>query len=307
MNCAKANESDLIEYLASLEYHPAKIRNKDYWYLSPLRDERDPSFKVNKLKNIWYDHGIGKGGKVVDFVMQYFNCNLSDALHKISLFHQQDQLRESAGRIHDFKAKDDRLQAVDMSKAAIKIIDANDAITDVSLCQYLQKRRIDIQIANRYCKEVSCSLNDRQYKAIGYKNTALGYELRNEYFKGSSSPKYVTYLDNKAANITVFEGFFDFLTYQSILQDAAQHMTNFLVLNSLSFFERSLLLMEKHDRVHLYLDHDNAGRKCAQMAQQRSLKYRDESRLYKGHKDLNEWRMNSRFCQRKERSLRLRL
>ena len=67
---------------------------------------------------------------------------------------------------------------------------------------------------------------------------------------------------------------------------------NFLVLNSLSFFERSLLLMEKHERVSLYLDQDEAGRKCTALAQKRSLKFRDESQLYKGYKDLNDWMMN---------------
>ena len=92
-------------------------------------------------------------------------------------------------------------------------------------------------------------LNDKIYKAIGFKNMAGGYELRSEYFKGSCSPKYVTYSNNKdAKSITVFEGFFDFLSYQTIHQNQEQELTNFLVLNSLAFFERSLLLMEKHDK-----------------------------------------------------------
>jgi len=67
---------------------------------------------------------------------------------------------------------------------------------------------------------------------------------------------------------------------------------NFLILNSLSFFERSLLLMEKHQRIHLFLDHDNGGRKCTSLALKRSVKFTDESKLYKGYKDLNEWMMN---------------
>jgi len=69
MNCAKANDTDLVEFLALLGYQPAKIRNSDYWYLSPFRNEKEPSFKVNKLKNLWYDHGMGKGGRTVDFAM----------------------------------------------------------------------------------------------------------------------------------------------------------------------------------------------------------------------------------------------
>jgi hypothetical protein len=235
--------------------------------------------------------------------MQYFDCNLSGALHKLSLFHQQNHLKDAyiKGECALVKTSEEKIPE------SIRIIDEKQVITDPSLCNYIERRRVAMEVANIHCKEVSYTLNDKTYTAIGFRNTAGGYELRNEYFKGSSSPKYVTYLDNNAKDITVFEGFFDFLTYQSIYLKEAQHMTNFLVLNSLSFFERSLLLMEKHDRVHLYLDHDKAGRKCTQMAQQRSLKYRDESRLYKGHKDLNEWRMNCRFSERKERSLRLRL
>ena len=50
--------------------------------------------------------------------------------------------------------------------------------------------------------------------------------------------------------------------------------------------------MEKHESIHLYLDHDNAGRKYTDLAQKRSLKFHDESKLYKGYKDLNEWIMN---------------
>jgi hypothetical protein len=75
-------------------------------------------------------------------------------------------------------------------------------------------------------------------------------DLRNEYFKGSSSPKYVTYVDNGAKNISVFEGLFDLMSYGSLNKNQPEdlrglpnrHM-NFLILNSLFFFERSLLLM----------------------------------------------------------------
>ena len=65
--------------------------------------------------------------------------------------------------------------------------------------------------------------------------------------------------------------------------------TNVLVLNSLSFFTRSLLLMEKHEKIHLYLDNDKAGKECLKQALQRTNKVIDESILYKGFKDVNEW------------------
>ncbi|MGN6213659.1 toprim domain-containing protein, partial [Parafilimonas sp.] len=90
-------------------------------------------------------------------------------------------------------------------------------------------------------------------------------------------------------SIAVFEGFFDFLSWQTIHQNQDHKLTDFLILNSLSFFERSLLLMEKHEHIKLYLDHDAAGRKCTEQALKRSARYEDKSRLYKNYKDLNDW------------------
>jgi DNA primase len=302
MNCASANATDLVDYLSSLGHQPAKIRNNDYWYLSPLRDESEPSFKVNRAKNVWFDHGIGCGGKAIDFVMHYFNCPITEALNRISLFHRQN-LPGSVKKSEDSTSISD----VQNLEGAIKIISLDEPITDAKLLNYLEKRKILVETANAYCKQASYALYDKTYTALGFKNTAGGYELRSEYFKGSTAPKYVTYFDNKANKITVFEGFFDFLTHQSIHQKEGQHMTNFLILNSLSFFERSLLLMEKHDRIHLYLDHDNAGRKCTKIAEQRSSKFIDESKFYKGHKDFNEWIMNREPEHKKAQSLSLRI
>ena len=50
--------------------------------------------------------------------------------------------------------------------------------------------------------------------------------------------------------------------------------------------------MEKHEHIHLYLDHDEAGKKCLDIALKRSSKYKDESSLYEGYKDLNDWVMH---------------
>lgn len=280
MNCEQANQMDMVDYLLSLGFSPAKITGENYLYLSPLRQERTASFKVNRAKNIWYDHGEGKGGNLVDFTCAYFRCNLTQALQKISetptqktlSFHQQ----KPTGLLYESQEN------------SIKILAVRSPITDMVLNRYLKQRNIPLTIANEFCKEVYYQNGDKKFTAIGFKNNSGGYELRSEYFKGSSSPKYVTYFDNKANNITCFEGFFDFLTYQSIFRNQQLPKTNILVLNSLSFFTRSLLLMEKHERVHLYLDNDAAGRKCVEQALSRSNKICDESSLYKGYKDLNE-------------------
>ena len=295
MNCAEANHIDMVDYLNSLSFHATNIKGDDYWYHSPFREEKEPSFKVNRHKNVWYDHGLGKGGKLVDFAMLFFNCSVSKLLQKFPLFQQQNHPKSIAIDPPFPLHKIDKENPIDATETAIKIIAAKQPITNPSLCRYLETRKIDKEIADKYCYEVLFAMNDKEraYHAIGFKNTEGGYELRNAYFKGSSSPKSVSFIDNNnSKSIAIFEGFFDFLTYQSLHKNQLLE-NNFLVLNSLSFFEKQKDLMEKYNRINLYLDRDPAGKKVAESAKKISLKYRDKSSLYKGFKDLNEWAVNN--------------
>jgi len=111
--------------------------------------------------------------------------------------------------------------------------------------------------------------------------------------KGSNSPKDITLLaSNSAKEILVFEGFFNFLSYQTIHQKnilLPKLQPDFLVLNSLSFFERARDIMEKHSSIHLYLDRDKAGMEITQRVLSFSEQYSDKSYQYKNHKDINEY------------------
>jgi hypothetical protein len=300
MNCEEANQIDMVDYLSFLGFQPTGIKGNDYWYLSPFRDEKTASFKIQRRKNVWYDHGIGTGGGLIDFVRQFYHCDVSEALQKILFFQPQINLKNSVDRPPFHLHENSLINHKDASQTAIKIIAAKQPILEPWLCRYLKQRRIEKSIANKYCYEVEFINGEKEkiFKAIGFKNNAGGYELRNEYFKGSSSPKYISYFNNKADNLTVFEGFFDFLSYHSLHQNQDQLLTNFLVLNSTSFFQRSLLLMEKHETIYLFLDNDLTGKRCAEIALKRSAKYKDESKLYKGYKDINDWMVN--FGKQKE-------
>ncbi len=298
MNCEQANQIDLVDYLNSMGFSPSKISGENYWYLSPLHLERTASFKVNKPGNIWYDHGIGKGGKLVDFVCLYLNCQIPEALQKISA--------SSVTANFSFHKQKAVVLQLTVDDRAIHIFSIKNPIIDPTLIGYLKQRNIDSDVANEFCREIFYKSGENTFCAIGFKNNSGGYELRSPSFKGSSSPKYVTWLDNKATSVAVFEGFFDFLSYRSIV-GIQKSPTNILVLNSLSFFTRSLLLMEKHERIHLYLDNDKAGKECVTQAIQRSNKVVDESNLYKGFKDLNEWTVSLAVTQQLKQSRVIRL
>ena len=52
--------------------------------------------------------------------------------------------------------------------------------------------------------------------AVGFRNDAGGWELRSARFKGGSSPKHITTIDNRSDTVIAFEGFMDFLAYLSL-------------------------------------------------------------------------------------------
>ncbi len=290
ISCKHANQIDMVEYLERLGYRPAKIKNNDYWYLSPLRDEKTASFKVNRSKNVWYDHAIGKGGTLVDFGKLYYHCTVKDLLSK---------LENEKGIIASFHPPKNSIAGEkkehSIQPGKITIISSTE-INNQTLRNYLRSRQIPLDIANQFCREVRFELYDKKHLAIGFQNPGGGYELRNYYFKGSSTPKEPRLIQQKDTNgLTVFEGFFSFLTYLALqhikgksIDELPKLHTDSLVLNSLSFFEKSRELMEKYNAIHLFLDRDKMGISRTEQALKWSGKYTDQSKHYSKFKDLNE-------------------
>jgi len=280
LSISEAKEMDMVNYLSALGHEPAKIRNNDYWYLSPLREEKTPSFKVNRKLNRWYDHGLGRGGNLIDFGIEYHHCTFGELLDKLS------------GNLSFQKPHIKMVKSVNEKESKIKVL-GDFELTSFVLLRYLEQRHIPIEIAQKYCREIRYELNGKTYYGIGFKNDSGGWEIRNPYFKASSSPKDITTFKNGSDKAVVFEGFTDFLSFQFLHKNLPENLQDFVVLNSVSFFERARLFMEQHQLIRLYLDRDAAGQKYCRRALSMSTKYTDESKLYKKHKDLNDWIVNS--------------
>jgi len=293
MSIKEVKEIDMVDYLAASGHEPFKVRGVDYWYHSPLRIEKTASFKVNRQANIWYDHGTGRGGNFIDFGILYHKCSVSDFFAIVndfrSGFNRRSQKQESKHHLFFPVAAEKK----DVDKGKIIIVNER-SLSSSSLLAYLATRQIPLAIAAIHCKEVDFLLYEKQHTAIGFCNDMGGYELRNEYFKGSSSPKTSVFIDNQSKILDLFEGFFNFLSFRSIQTAQSNLPNNFLILNSLAFFGQQRHTMEKHGQINLYLDRDNAGMKCTAAALKLSTKYQDQSALYSNHKDLNDWLVQDR-------------
>lgn len=289
LSCREARQIDLVDYLGKLGHAPQKITGKDYWYFSPFREEKTPSFKANRSLNIWYDHGIGKGGNLVDFGILYFNCSVAELLNRLS------GNIPSPFSFHPLSIADEKKEP-----ASGKILIVNDrSLVSKPLLHYLQQRAVSLDIAQEFCREIDFELYNKKQTAIGFKNNSGGYELRNPDFKGSSSPKDMTFIDNRKEQLCVFEGFFNYLSFLTYYKEQTQPLTNFLVLNSLAFFPQARLKMEQQEKVWLYLDNDSAGTKhTLQALEWDNSKYIDQRNFYKQHKDFNEFLIEQQQPQR---------
>jgi DNA primase len=271
----EVKQLDMVDYLERSGHSPKKITGNDYWYLSPLRMEKEPSFKVNRKLNVWYDHGLGKGGSLIDFGILYHGCSVKDLLEKIT------------GNDFSFHQQISKVNNLQSDEGKIKIKEVR-SIQSPALMDYLKERAIPLDIAKIHCRELHYEVHGKKYTAIGFKNNSGGFELRNRHFKGSSSPKDATLIREEGATaLTVIEGFFSFLSLLASPVNASLPPTDYLVLNSLSFIEKNRDRMESYPETILLLDNDLAGDQATSKLLTRSLHFKDHRELYRGYKDLN--------------------
>ncbi|WP_162923750.1 toprim domain-containing protein [Arachidicoccus soli] len=293
MNIDTAKQINLVNLLHQLNIPTAKIRGNDYWYKSPLREERTASFKVDNRKNLWYDFGTGEGGNIIDFGIRYYKCNVADLLEILE------------ARVFSIHPQNNRRQKpIKHNQAAFKILEIG-TIKSPQLLEYIQTRGIKIDIAQSFCKEIflqsTKSLNS--FKVIGFPNNNGGWELNAPHFKSCIKPKSISLFNEQRNTLTIVEGFFDFLSAKQLKEDFPQK-TNWLVLNSVSMIEKAKPIIRQHKKVYLLLDNDKAGKKHTEALQnycvENKINVENLAPTYPKCKDINEWLIKGRKLQEKK-------
>ena len=159
-----------------------------------------------------------------------------------------------------------------------------------ALVGYLASRGIAPVIATAFCREVRYEVGGRIFFAVGFRNDAGGWELRSEHFKGGSSPKHITTIDNGSDTVIAFEGFMDFLSYLTLKQPE-QLRINAAVLNSVINLPKAMPFLQRHQTVHTFFDNDEAGRQATAQVQQLppAVEVVDQAPFYRSHDDLNNY------------------
>ena len=267
----------IYELLLQIGSNPSKTNSHSAFFLSPYREENTASFKVDIKKNLWYDFGSGEGGSIIDLMLKLYPC-------------------ESIGQVID-RLKNMNISAskplrnVRSNAKSILQIDSVEEISKPALKSYVRSRCISLGIANSYLKELHYNVNDRSYYGLGFINDKGGYEIRNRYFKGSSSPKYFSFIgNNNSTEIDVYEGCFDFLSSLEYNQ-VKMPRNDSIILNSLIFLNDCIPILKGYNIVNSYLDNDNAGREAYNMliSWHTQLVIDQSQIIYPNHKDFNEF------------------
>lgn len=277
MNATEARAVPITALLNKFGHKPQKENTREAWFISPFRTEKTASFKVDKSKNLWYDHTEGRGGNAFDLAILLYTASPSETLKRLTDEAQQFSFFLSPAPFLDLPEPNE-----------IKITSTKD-LTHPALLQYLTNRKINLKIAKIYLKEIRYLNNGREYFAIGFLNDKGGFELRSSQFKGSSAPKWHTSIngtgERKKEILNIFEGFTDFLSCLTHYK-TEQLKGDTIILNSLAFVQKIADQAKTYEKVNLFLDNDSAGQKAAEFfpnATNQSVK------LFSQFKDFNDW------------------
>lgn len=296
MNIEQAKRIPLAEILDKLGCHRTQQKNTESWYLSPFRNEKTASFKVNHTRNVWYDHGQGIGGDTVGLVCLHLRASgehstVSDALRWLT------NMMGYATRIEPIDnfpppKRDGKLKKLSVT-----------ALSSPALIRYLGLRGIPLELADRYLKQVRVENNEtgKKFDVIGFRNEDGGYELRSAFFKGGVGKKYITFIRGnivKPPAVHIFEGWPDYLSALVRQNGGKNFDDDAIILNSLSFLTAATPFIKGYGYSFTYswMDNDEAGTKAIKSLDD-FLKTEDQlthvtmNHLYARHKDVNAWHM----------------
>ncbi len=295
---------------AVLAHFGKRTDHERYMYYSPFRDEKIPSMKIDKEKNLWHDKGENIGGSVIDMVIRLQNGYYSGPLPASK---------------EDFNRAIELLSGLDPSAVPIEtknyhgndtagsiVIDKTfEKFTKEILIEYSRNRGIPQETLEKYCKQIKYHIEydngkSKSYHAIAFFNDKGGCAIR----WASQDPKKgkmtchpaVTTLGPDGTHsegpshgdCLVFEGFFDMMSWL-VWAGRKTPGCDVVVLNSVSMLRHAEDWIRQHTRIGVLTDNDKAGDKTCEKIKEYMkdspgiLEVRDLRTIYKNFNDFNDF------------------
>jgi hypothetical protein len=272
-------QASLVNLLARLGFQPVKKSTREHLYRSMLRDsDTKPSFSVNDELGVWFDHGTLKGGNIIDFGLAYW---------------KQFSFNEVVEKIQEICAVTPN-NRITRPRSPVKIPhyiieEIKDLGTHPAITAYIKSRGI-FEIAIDRMNEVYYYVEDdkgqrKHFFAAGWQNENGSWEVRNKYFKGCLGHKGITFIPGHKKNLTVFEGYINYLSWKA---ENPSVNDSVLILNTLALLIAGIAKAKEFSSIDIYFDRDAAGH-VATKEFVKALPYAtDRSEAYLNYNDYND-------------------
>ena len=274
MDIKTAKAIPIDELLQRLGCRVTSIISGCYWYCSPTRQKKTPSFKLTPDARGWYDHGTGEGGNILDLAYRLHTGRpLTGKL-------DGHQVREALGFIQERMGISYRptpglpIPVPSPAASAFTLLGHTPfavhtpAGTLTPAARYLVARHIDPQRVTPYLEDVTFTGRDgRRRSGFGLPNRAGGYEIRraHDWAKRSVGTKDITLFEAGRAMAPwhTFYSLIDFCTFLTVDKPplGAYH---YLILNSDSLVERAIAYLGERPAGFMmhYPHQDESGRQA---------------------------------------------
>ena len=277
MHLHDIKQISIVDYLAQAGFEAKLIKGVNYWYCSPLRAERTPSFKVNAERNQWYDFATGDHGDIIDLVCALQHCSTAEAIKSLSRLKGTLSAESfSFGGITPLRS-----QAPSMELIRVQ------AVKHPKLLLYLSERGLQRSDVSPFLSEIYYKVSGKCFFALVFPNDAGGWELRNPYFKGCFAPKAISTIKGTDSHrLQLFEGFMDFLSWRKLYPEVQDDS---IILNSLTLLPKLIPSLHPYPIIESFLDNDEAGDRATKQLIDARLPVKDMRACYTPYKDVNEY------------------
>jgi len=275
---------DLIAFLENMGFRPNWRRGDKAMFFSPLREEQNPSFYVQRSDGYWTwkDWGIGESGDIINFVELYYGINFTEAVERLG----------ASPPLHfipsiDNRRCDSRRDSVDWVREFYrKGILMNPNKTEI-VRSYFLKMRV------RYHSDMKCILvNDRKENRtyigipVPFPLKMRGLELRqiDGDLRKTWGRKTLWLLKRDPLRILIAESILDALSGEILLGDETITLCSLNGVCNVSQLE-DLFIQYGPKEVLLALDADEPGQRATQEALEIAKRHSVPVIEFTGHLD----------------------
>jgi AAA+ ATPase superfamily predicted ATPase len=175
------------------------------------------------------------------------------------------------------------------------IIESVKPLQNSSLIKYVERRKINIEIAKQYLQEIyykNTPTQEKSYFGVCMQNESKGYAVRNSYNKYCLINSNYTFIDNGFSDtVSIFEGMFDFLAFLTYYDKPIK--SNVIILHSVTNVSKVINHFPKDAKqVFLFLDNDKAGQTATNELTQHFNNFalvKDKRNIFAGYKDFGDY------------------